>query len=209
VSGSFSTKFVPPEKFFGGSMGLLDDMENKAVASMLGGSSNPLAGSLLQMINNHPGGLSGLVQSFHDKGLGDVASSWIGSGQNLPISADQIQHVLGSDTVKQLAAKAGISPDIAGIGSDAAVFDRQAHTERPNARSFQSAPNGYEHSAVAGKDGNERVARGSRRSWAPGDPGAFLLHENVAFRPLRSYWRVEDNRDIAVFVISAGPRMSP
>jgi uncharacterized protein YidB (DUF937 family) len=95
-------------------MGLLDEMENKAVTSMLGSSSNPLAGSLLQMINNHPGGLSGLVQSFHDKGLGDVASSWIGTGQNLPISADQIQHVLGSDTVKELAAKAGISPDIAG-----------------------------------------------------------------------------------------------
>ena len=94
-------------------MGLLDDMENKAVTSMLGNSSNPLAGSLLQMINNHPGGLSGLVQSFHDKGLGEIASSWIGSGQNLPISADQIQHVLGSDAVKQMAAKAGISPDIA------------------------------------------------------------------------------------------------
>jgi len=33
------------------------------------------------------------------------------SGQNLPISADQISHVLGSDAVKNLAAKAGISPD--------------------------------------------------------------------------------------------------
>jgi uncharacterized protein YidB (DUF937 family) len=95
-------------------MGLLDDMENKAVSSMLGGSSNPLATSLLQMINNQPGGLPGLLQSFHDKGLGQIASSWVSSGQNLPISADQIQHVLGSDTVKQLAAKAGISPDIAG-----------------------------------------------------------------------------------------------
>ena len=60
-------------------MGLLDEMENKAVTSMLGNSSNPLATSLLQMINNHPGGLSGLVQSFHDKGLGDLASSWIGT----------------------------------------------------------------------------------------------------------------------------------
>ena len=94
-------------------MGLLDEMENKAVTSMLGNSSNPLAGSLLQMINNHPGGLPALVQSFHDKGLGDIASSWIGNGQNLPISADQIQHVLGSDALKQMAAKAGISPDIA------------------------------------------------------------------------------------------------
>jgi uncharacterized protein YidB (DUF937 family) len=105
---------VPPEEFQGGTMGLLDDMENKAVTSMLGSSSNPLATGLLQMINNHPGGLPALMQSFHDKGLGEIASSWVGSGPNLPISADQIQHVLGSDAVKQLAAKAGISPDAAG-----------------------------------------------------------------------------------------------
>jgi uncharacterized protein YidB (DUF937 family) len=95
-------------------MGILDDLENKAVNSMLGGSSNPLATGLLQMINNQPGGLSGLLQSFHDKGLGGLASSWVGTGQNLPITADQIQHVLGSDQVKQMAAKAGISPDVAG-----------------------------------------------------------------------------------------------
>ena len=112
-------------------MGLLDEMENKAVTSMLGSSSNPLAGSLLQMINNHPGGLSGLVQSFHDKGLGDIASSWIGTGQNLPISADQIQHVLGSDTVKELAAKAGISPDIAS-SSLAAVLPSLVDKLTPN-----------------------------------------------------------------------------
>ena len=95
-------------------MGLLDDLENKAVTGMLGGSSNPLATGLLQMINNQPGGVAGLVQSFHEKGLGEVASSWVGNGQNLPISADQIQQVLGSEQVKQLAAKAGISPEVAG-----------------------------------------------------------------------------------------------
>ena len=94
-------------------MGLLDEMENKAVTSMLGNNSNPLATSLLQMINNQPGGLSGLAQSFHEKGLGGIMSSWVGTGQNLPITADQIQHVLGSDQVKELAAKAGISPDLA------------------------------------------------------------------------------------------------
>jgi uncharacterized protein YidB (DUF937 family) len=94
-------------------MSLFDDLENKAANSMLGGSSNPLATGLLQMINSTPGGLSGLVQSFHEKGLGAVAASWVGTGQNLPISADQIQHVLGSDQVKELAAKAGISPDAA------------------------------------------------------------------------------------------------
>jgi uncharacterized protein YidB (DUF937 family) len=95
-------------------MGLLDDMEGKALSSMLGNSSSPLATGLMQMINNQPGGLQGLVQSFHDKGMGGLVQSWVGSGQNLPISADQISHVLGSDQVKQLAAQAGISPDAAG-----------------------------------------------------------------------------------------------
>jgi uncharacterized protein YidB (DUF937 family) len=95
-------------------MGLLDDVEGKALSSMLGSSSSPLASGLMQMINNQPGGLQGLIQSFHDKGMGSLVQSWVGSGQNLPISADQISHVLGSDQVKQLAAQAGISPDAAG-----------------------------------------------------------------------------------------------
>jgi uncharacterized protein YidB (DUF937 family) len=94
-------------------MGLLDNLENEAMGKVLGSSSNPLASSLLQMIQNQPGGLQGLVQSFHDKGMGGLVSSWIGSGQNLPISADQIHQALGSDQVKALAAKAGVSPDTA------------------------------------------------------------------------------------------------
>ena len=81
---------------------------------MLGGGSNSLASGLLQMIQNQPGGLQGLVQSFHDKGMGGLVSSWISSGPNPPISGDQVHQVLGSDQVKALAAKAGISPDVAG-----------------------------------------------------------------------------------------------
>jgi uncharacterized protein YidB (DUF937 family) len=94
-------------------MGLLDDLENKAVSSVMGGTTNPLASQLLQMLQQQPGGLSGLVQNFHDKGLGGLVTSWVGTGQNLPISADQIQHVLGSAQVQQLAAKVGISPEAA------------------------------------------------------------------------------------------------
>ena len=94
-------------------MGLLDGLENQALSNLLGGNSSPLASGLLQMIQNQPGGLSGLMQSFHDKGLGALASSWVGAGENMSISADQIHQVLGSDMVKGLAAKAGISPDMA------------------------------------------------------------------------------------------------
>ena len=95
-------------------MGLLDNIENQAFGSVLGGGSNSLASGLLQMIQNQPGGLQGLVQSFHDKGMGGLVSSWISSGPNPPISGDQVHQVLGSDQVKALAAKAGISPDVAG-----------------------------------------------------------------------------------------------
>jgi uncharacterized protein YidB (DUF937 family) len=96
---------------FGGSMSFLEDMAGKEVSGMLANSSNPLASSVMQMINSQPGGLSGLMQQFHDKGLGGLVSSWVSTGQNLPISADQIQHVLSCDQVKELAAKAGISED--------------------------------------------------------------------------------------------------
>jgi uncharacterized protein YidB (DUF937 family) len=95
-------------------MGFLEDMAGKEVSSMMGSSSNPMLATVMQMINSQPGGLSGLVQQFHDKGLGGLVTSWVSTGQNLPISADQLQHVLGSEQVKELAAKAGISPDAAG-----------------------------------------------------------------------------------------------
>jgi len=94
-------------------MGLLDDLENKAISSVTRGGGNPLVSQLLQMIQQQPGGLSGLVQNFHDKGLGGLVTSWVSTGQNLPISADQIQHVLGSTQVQELAAKVGISPEVA------------------------------------------------------------------------------------------------
>jgi uncharacterized protein YidB (DUF937 family) len=94
-------------------MGLLDNLENEALTKALGSCSNPLSSGLLQMIQNQPGGLQGLMQNFHEKGLGAIAASWVGTGQNTPISADQIHQILGSDQVKALAAKCGISPDVA------------------------------------------------------------------------------------------------
>jgi len=69
---------------------------------------------VLGLLTSQPGGVSGLVQSFEQNGLGHLMSSWIGNGENLPISADQIQSVLGSERVAEFAAKTGISPDAAG-----------------------------------------------------------------------------------------------
>jgi len=111
-------------------MGLLDDVKNQ-VGNVSGGGSNPLISGLLQMIQNQPGGLQGLVQSFHEKGMGGLVSSWISTGPNPPISGDQVHQVLGSDQVKALAAKAGISPDIAG-GAIAQVLPGLVDRLTPN-----------------------------------------------------------------------------
>jgi uncharacterized protein YidB (DUF937 family) len=90
-------------------MGLLDDMEDKVFHSVA--ASNPTAAALLQMINNHPGGISGLLQAFHEQGLGGIASSWVGTGANQAVSPQQIQSVLQNEHIQAFAAKAGISPD--------------------------------------------------------------------------------------------------
>jgi len=92
---------------------MFDNLEGKALNSVMGGSSNPLAQQLLHFITNHPGGLGGLIQTFHQKGLGDVVNSWVGTGQNQPISPDQVHSALGSDTVQQLASNAGVSTETA------------------------------------------------------------------------------------------------
>ncbi len=92
-------------------MGFLDDIIGKVTGGGTSGSLSALAPAVLDMLENHRGGLGGLVNSFQSQGLGHIISSWIGTGQNLPISADQLQNVLGSDTLHHLATRSGIPPD--------------------------------------------------------------------------------------------------
>jgi uncharacterized protein YidB (DUF937 family) len=54
------------------------------------------------------GGLGGLVDAFQKKGMGDMVSSWISTGPNPPITADQLTQVLGGDTMAQFAHKSGM-----------------------------------------------------------------------------------------------------
>jgi len=61
------------------------------------------------------GGLAGLVGMFAKSGLGDQVNSWVGTGQNLPVSGDQVTQALGSDTISQLARQLGLGQgDVAG-----------------------------------------------------------------------------------------------
>lgn len=93
---------------------MLDDFFSNLAGGASQGGSNNLVSSVLELLQNHPGGIAGLAQAFQQKGLGDIAASWIGTGANLPISPEQIRQVLGSGAIQSLAAKAGLSPDTAG-----------------------------------------------------------------------------------------------
>ena len=55
------------------------------------------------------GGLGDLIGRFTQGGMGDVIGSWIGHGQNAPISGDQLTNVLGADTIGKIAAQLGLS----------------------------------------------------------------------------------------------------
>ena len=93
-------------------MSLLDQLGG-AVGGVLGGQGKGagvgavLLQQLIAMLSK-PGALAELTSKFQSAGLGNLLQSWIGTGQNLPISADQVRQVLGSGTVADLAKKAGV-----------------------------------------------------------------------------------------------------
>jgi|WetSurSiteA1Bulk_404760.scaffolds.fasta_scaffold01063_5 uncharacterized protein YidB (DUF937 family) len=99
-------------------MGLFDEIAGGLAGKLFsGGDKNKLFESIMGLINNpQTGGLSGLAQIFKDKGLGDTISSWISTGKNMPVSADQIKHVLGMDQIQQISQNVGVSQDEASNG---------------------------------------------------------------------------------------------
>ena len=111
-------------------MGLLDSV----IGALAGGSSpdsaaggggqGALLGIVLGMLTNRGGGDAGaasgmsgnggigglgdLLAKFQQAGLGDAAASWVGTGQNLPVSGEQVEGALGSDLLSQIARQIGL-----------------------------------------------------------------------------------------------------
>lgn len=63
------------------------------------------------MSKSNPGGVGDLVEQFKNKGLGDVADSWVGTGANKPVNEAQVGDALGNDLIDQLAKQTGLSRD--------------------------------------------------------------------------------------------------
>jgi uncharacterized protein YidB (DUF937 family) len=62
------------------------------------------------LIEKH-GGVQGIVAQLEQQGLGGTVRSWVGTGANQPITPDQVHQAFGSDVVKQMAAKVGMTPE--------------------------------------------------------------------------------------------------
>ena len=83
--------------------GGLGDMLQGGLGGLGGLLAGGAAGSVLS------GGLDSLLKQFTQSGHGDVAQSWVGTGQNKSISPTELEHALGDDTVNSLAEQAGLS----------------------------------------------------------------------------------------------------
>ena len=102
-------------------MGLLDGLLGSLMGGQGQGGTNPLLQIAMQMIAAKAGGgsgsgggidvggLSGIVDAFQKGGLGHIADSWVGPGENLPVNADQLSQVLGSDKIGAIASQLGMS----------------------------------------------------------------------------------------------------
>lgn len=112
-------------------MGFFDQVVG-ALAGAETGEPNGLLQTVLQIINDPKiGGVQGLVQRFQQGGLGEIVNSWVSTGQNLPISAEQIQAVLGGSSLQAMAAKLGVSPEQAS-GSLADMLPQLVDRMTPN-----------------------------------------------------------------------------
>jgi uncharacterized protein YidB (DUF937 family) len=119
-------------------MGLLDQ-----VLGAMGGQTGNAGqhGSLVDLaagVLQNQGGVSGLLDKFRSAGLGQQADSWVATGQNMPVSGDQVSSVLGSGAVERASQKLGLPPGAAAAAL-AAVLPMVIDHLTPNGRVEGSA----------------------------------------------------------------------
>jgi uncharacterized protein YidB (DUF937 family) len=103
-------------------MGLLDSIVGALGQGQGGGGGGnaALLNMVVGMLANSGGGgaagaggsgngLGALVEQFTKGGLGDVVGSWVSTGQNLPVSPEQLGSVLGGDKIAGMASQLGMN----------------------------------------------------------------------------------------------------
>jgi uncharacterized protein YidB (DUF937 family) len=89
-------------------MGLLDGL----LENVLGVGAQQSQGSMLRValqVLEQNGGLPGIISKFEHGGMADHVGSWVGTGPNMPISGAQLQEILGSGSIGEIAQRLGLS----------------------------------------------------------------------------------------------------
>ena len=112
-------------------MGLFDEVKGMALQAAEGEVQSLLGGAVQNAV---PGGLGGLLSTLQQGGLGAQVQSWLGDGHNLPISADQLQSVLGDQHVQQIAQQLGLNPQdvLQHLATHLPGLASQQATDQPN-----------------------------------------------------------------------------
>jgi uncharacterized protein YidB (DUF937 family) len=95
-------------------MGLLDTLGQQfggggQLGQLQGHQQGALLGAVSSLISNS-GGLSGLISKFQQNGLGEHVQSWIGKGENKPITEEHVEQVFGAEQIQQVATQTGTEP---------------------------------------------------------------------------------------------------
>ena len=91
-------------------MGLLDSITS--MVGGMGGDNTKVAGGMMEAVQQHPGGIGGILQSFQQNGQGGAVQQWA-NGNTEGASPDQVEQGLGgTGLIDQVAQRTGLSPTL-------------------------------------------------------------------------------------------------
>jgi uncharacterized protein YidB (DUF937 family) len=129
-------------------MGLLDNlagMLGRSGRAQDGGLQGAVMGAVGDLLSQQ-GGLDALTQRFQEAGMAELIQGWIARGPNPDITGEQLQAVLGSETVERLARQAGIDPGtmLAGLSAQlpAMIDQLTPNGAAPSADALQASLSG-------------------------------------------------------------------
>ena len=101
------------EKMLGGVLGGQGGGVGGMLGGLAGGGGGGMLGMLMPVVGGllAGGGLQKIMSGLEGQGAGAQAKSWVATGENQPVSGQQIKEAVGADQVAQVAEKLGVSHD--------------------------------------------------------------------------------------------------
>jgi uncharacterized protein YidB (DUF937 family) len=96
-------------------MGLLNGLLGGLLPGGTQPGQSPLVSVALQLIQQN-GGLPGIISKFEHGGMAEHVGSWVGTGENMPVTGNQLQEILGTGSIGQIAQQLGLSHGDASSG---------------------------------------------------------------------------------------------